>query len=159
MGDKFSVYAGAPMAAALDALGSHYAENRSGRLNTVCERYLAMVADELARLDFSRAEWCAILDANNGVDLGLGIGTGGAIMIWANVHDSHGLGEKWSVDQAALVRRLQALPRSSLYAICEVADRFWSRAETPTDTALAAAARIYEECATELRAALKEAQS
>jgi hypothetical protein len=135
MTNKFSIYAGAPLIAALDAIGERYEENRSGRINTVAERYMAMVADLIGRLNLSHAEWCAILDANNGVQVYIG-----AIefpsMIWANVHDTPGLGEKWAIDQADLVQRLQALPRSSLIAVQEVADRFWSRAEKPTRQAL-----------------------
>lgn len=139
MASKFSIYAGPPLQAALDCLGETYAENRSGRLNTVCERYLAMVTDELARIDLTRAEWCAIMDANNGVEQYTGNPFGGGLLIWANVHDTIGLGEKWEVDQAALVRKLQQLPKSTLTAIQEVADRFWSRSGMRTDEALRAA--------------------
>jgi hypothetical protein len=72
MAERFSIYAGPPMIDAIKDLGSHYGENRSGRLNTVCERYRAMVADELARIDLSKNEWCAIMDANNGVEQYIG---------------------------------------------------------------------------------------
>lgn len=139
MSTKFSIYAGAPVERALSCLGADYAQNRSGRLNSVCERYLAMVADELGRLTFSRAEWCAILDANNGVDLGADYMSMPPMLVWANVHDSRGLGEKWEVDQLALVARLQALPKASLVAIQEAADRFWSHSELETSAALAKA--------------------
>jgi hypothetical protein len=135
MTNKFSIYAGEPLIAALDAIGERYAENRSGRINTIAERYMAMIADEISRLTFSRNDWCAILDANNGVQQFTGIGEFPS-MIWANVHDTPELGKKWDIDQADLVRRLQALPRSSLLAVQEVADRFWSRSEKPTDKAL-----------------------
>jgi hypothetical protein len=93
MAERFSIYAGPPLQAALSALGSHYEENRSGRVNTVCERYMAMVADELARLDLSKNEWCAIMDANNGVEQYLGGAAMMPSMLWANVHDSDGLGK------------------------------------------------------------------
>jgi predicted GTPase len=49
-----------------------------------------------------------------------------------NVHDTPGLGEKWSVDQNALVAKLQRLPKSTLIAIQEATDRFWSQAELST---------------------------
>lgn len=136
MGERISLYAGPPVAEALAYLGESYAENRSGRINTVCERYLAMVAHELRSLALSRAEWCAIFDANNGVVeyLGAPLMPSG---IWANVHDST-LGEKWGIDQRALVGKLQRLTPATLIAIQEACDRFWSRAEMPTDAALAA---------------------
>lgn len=124
MGERMSIYAGEPVQRALACLGPTYDENRSGRLNTVCERYLAMVDDELARLDLSESEWCAILEANNDVEIG--VESHGHVLIWANVHDCRGLSERWGVDQQALAKKLHQLPRSTLIAIREVADRFWS---------------------------------
>lgn len=135
---RLSIYSGAPLEAALACLGEIYAENKSGRINTVCERYLAMVSDELGRLVLTKNEWCAVMDANNGVEQFTGMGSM-PVMLWANVHDSPELGEKWDVDQAALVSKLQHLPKSTLIAVQEVCDRFWSRTEKPTDEALAAA--------------------
>ncbi len=138
MSERISVYAGPPIEAALACIADTE-QNRSGRLNTICERYLAMVADELGRLDLSRGEWCAIMDANNGVAVYYGEPAGiTATGLWANVHDSPELGEKWKIDQAALVKKLQLLPRSSLLAIKEACDRFWSLTEKPTDKALIA---------------------
>lgn len=139
MTNKFSIYASEPLLAALSALGDRDDGNRSARINVVCERYLAIVADELKRLKFSKGEWCAIMDANNGAQVYLGGAALFPSMIWANVHDSPELEDKWKIDQAALVRRLQALPPSSLIAIQEACDRFWSRTDKPTDEALAAA--------------------
>ncbi len=133
MSARISVYVGPPLQAALDAVAGDDAP--SSRINTVCERYLALVADELRRVSLTRAEWAAIMDANNGVTLY----PVPAAMMWANVHDSPRLGEKWGIDQAALVRRLQALPPGALIAIQEACDRFWSRADLPTDAALHAA--------------------
>jgi hypothetical protein len=134
---RLSIYSGPPIEAALACIADE--ENRSGRLNTICDRYLAMVADELGRLDLSKDEWCAIMDANNGVTVFYGEPAGlMATGIWANVHDSPELGEKWKIDQAALVGKLQRLPRSTLLAVQEACDRFWSRTEQPTDKALAA---------------------
>src|SRR5262245_23531889 len=136
MATQVKFYIGPPMDEALACLGGEYAENRSGRLNTVCERYLLMVRDELSRLDFSRNEWCAILDANNGVEVSMGAGEINATMLWANVADSPELGGKWQVDQDALVRRLRGLSKSAATAILEVCDRFWSHSELGTDEAL-----------------------
>ena len=133
---KISVYVGAALKKSLEALGDRYGENRSGRIEIVCERYNAMVADEIKRLPFTHAEWCAILDANNGVQLFAGGVELSPSMIWANVHDTEGLGKKWDIDQRALVQRLQALDRTALIVVQEVCDRFWSRSEQPTRDAL-----------------------
>ncbi len=134
MSRKISLYIGEPVEAVLAATGRDGEENRSGRLNMACERYMAMVDDEIGRLDLTRAEWCAILEANNGVDLIGGAGQG--TMIWANLADSPDLAEKWTVDLAALVVRLRTLPRSTLLALREACDRFWSRPEMDTDEVL-----------------------
>src|SRR5579883_2547022 len=90
MGERMSIYAGEPVQRALASLGRTYEENRSGRLNTVCERYLAMVDDELARLDLSESEWCAIMEANNDVEIGVESHSS-HVLLWANVHDCRGL--------------------------------------------------------------------
>lgn len=132
---RISIYVGQPIADVIAAIGAEYVENRSGRLNTVCERYLAMVADELARIELTRAEWCAVMAANNDVSLYVGHPDVPS-MIWANVHDNRGLDKKWNIDQAALVGKLQRLSHASLIAIREACDRFWSHSETPTDAAL-----------------------
>lgn len=132
---RMSVYSGPPMQAALDAVDQ---ENKSGRLNTICERYMLLISDQLRRIDMSRAEWCAILDANNGVQIYTGAGDISATMLWANVHDTPGLGEKWGIDHTALVKKMQQYPQSALLAILEVCDRFWSRSQMDTDAALKA---------------------
>jgi hypothetical protein len=138
MTERISIYAGPPILAALNASGD--TDNRSGRLNTVCERYMVMVADELARIALTKNEWMAILDANNGIEPGAVPGHASmTAMVWANVHDSRELSDKWEIDQPALVKKLQAMPRAALIAIMEVCDRFWSRAEEPTDAVLTAA--------------------
>ncbi len=134
---RIQVYEGPPMTAAFEALGEAWRDQRSGRLNTVCERYMAMVDDELARLDLTRQEWLAILEANNGVEPWTGHSGGvAAVLVWANLHDHRGDGSHWGVDKDALVRKLQALPRSTLTAIVEACDRFWSRDGVAVDAAL-----------------------
>jgi hypothetical protein len=133
--ERIQIYAGPPIEAALAAVGE--ADSASGRLNTVAERYLAMVRDELSRINLSRAEWHAIIDANNGVEIYIGSGRWPESMVWANVHDSRGLGDKWGIDQSALVAKLQAMPRSALIAVQEVIDRVWAHYQRPTDEVLA----------------------
>lgn len=133
--ERITMYAGAPVTAALAAVDGNGASNR---LNTVAERYMLMVADELSRLDLTHQEWCAVMEANNGVQVWTG-DQAHAGMVWANIADTPGLAEKWGIDQGGLVRRLRALPRSTLVAIVEACDRFWSRPDLPNDAALAAA--------------------
>jgi hypothetical protein len=133
---KFSIYAGPPLVAALAATRDDQPDgNRSGRINAICARYGAVVADELRRLDLTRDEWCAVMDALNGH----WSDEHSLPHIAAEVADAVGLGEKWEIDQAALTRRLHALPLSAKAAIIEAAARFWARADTPTDQALIAA--------------------
>ena len=112
MGRRLTIYAGDHVDAVLDG---H--DNMSARIEAACERYLAMVADELDRVELTRAEWCAILDVNTGRQ--------GPTALWANVHDAPGLDARHGVDVPTLVKRLQRLPRSTLVAIAEAVERFW----------------------------------
>jgi hypothetical protein len=84
MAERATIYLGRPITEALKCLGEDCNENKSGRISTVCERYLMIVSDEIRWMDFSRAEWLAILDANNRVTVSYGIPEGDA-MLWANV--------------------------------------------------------------------------
>ena len=105
------IYLGRPITEALKCLGEDYNENKSGRISTVCERYLMIVSDEIRRMNFSRAEWLAILDANNGVTVSYGIPEVGA-MLWAKVQEARSwtrsggsTGARWSRRCGRLVRR------------------------------------------------------
>lgn len=135
MARKLSIYAGEPLESVLAAVADYGEENRSGRLNTVAERYLAMIADELGRLDLTRAEWLAILAANN--DVSLGVADYPASLVWVNLADSPHIGEQFEIDEKRLAARLQSLPRSTLIAIREACDRFWARSDSSDDEALA----------------------
>jgi hypothetical protein len=101
---RHNIYSAPSLAAALACLGSLYEKNSSGRVHAVCERYLAMVEDELARVGLSRAEWYAIIDANEDDAAYLPMRPN---TIWSNVRAAPGLGAKWHVDQEALARHLQ----------------------------------------------------
>lgn len=105
----------------------------SSRLNAIIARYGCIVRDSMPAM--SRNQWCAIMDANNGTDLLADRIT--PMIVWANVHDTPGLGEKWGIDQAALVSDLQQLSTTELLAVQEACVRFWQAAELPTDEALA----------------------
>jgi hypothetical protein len=106
----------------------------SGRISNVAERYLLIVTDELARLRFTRGEWCAILDANNGFEVE---GNGSEFQVmWANVIDTPGLDAKWGVDCSVLAQRMQGLSMAAQAAIYEVRNIFWRNTDLPVDVAL-----------------------
>lgn len=131
---KASIYLGEPLKAALVLTADDNPETgvRSRRINNIAERYLDMIADAMP--EFSRAEWCAIMDANNG--LGVTGDLMSLLMAWANVADSPELDGKWDIDHSALAEKIRALPRASRLAVGEAVERFWSRSELPTDEAL-----------------------
>lgn len=135
---KLSIYAGAPIQRALDGY-----ENRSGRLNTVAERYLDIIARDCPAL--TEAEWCAVCDGLNGYWMEGGANLG-VRMAWAEVADADrltGLGAKWGVDALALAEHMQCMSAGAQAALAEVVERFWQRPELPAAEALAqAGARI-----------------
>jgi len=136
---QMKIRAGVPLQAALRATGGD--EFPTGRINSIAERYLAIV--EEARPALSRNEWMAIFDANNGLGISEEIdglsGHGPRLtwtMLWANVEDSLELGEKWQIDQAALVKKLQSLSTAAAIAIVETTQRFWALAHLSDSQAL-----------------------
>lgn len=126
-GEKLSVYAGEPLALVLVG----HDENRSGRINTVCDRYLAVVAAHCPKM--SEDEWMAACDALNGACLR---DDASIRFVWAEIADCAGLGEKWSIDQFALAQRLRAMPLAEKVALIEVVERFWSRCDLDSREAL-----------------------
>src|SRR6185312_16122565 len=116
---QLKLYAGPPLIAALRAAGDEYP---TGRVNAIAERYLAMV--EAARPTLSRAEWLAVFDALDGIDMDdfhadaeRHAPAWGSIA--ADIADARGLGERWGIDQAALAAKIHALPESARIAIVE----------------------------------------
>ena len=111
----------------------------SERVNYLIGAYYTMIADSMPL--FSRGEWCAIMDANNGTLYDHILPS----MLWANLHDSPGMSAKWDIDQGDLVKQLQSLSRSQLLAVQEAINGFWRHHELPTDEALQrAGAKIIE---------------
>jgi hypothetical protein len=82
---------------------------------------------------FTRNEWCAIMDANNGGPFPESEPETIKSMFWANVEDSRGIGEKWSVDAASIVARLQQLTPVESIVIGEAARFFWDNCHRETD--------------------------
>lgn len=96
--------------------------NMSGRINTIILRYAEMVARSAPEL--SLAEWCAVCDANNGTvtdEMPMSV-----TLLWANVHDCRGLGEKWDVDVKKLVNKMRSWTYAESVACAEIVERFWS---------------------------------
>lgn len=130
--NKLSIYAGPPVRRVLEQANQ---ENRSARLNAVCERYEAIVADELQRVAFTYAEWYAICDVENGTYMG----DHGWQSSWANMMDSPEMDAKWDIDHEHLGSRLRALSLAGRCAVAEVVERFWSSPqlnELPNDELL-----------------------
>jgi len=139
--DPIRVRPGPPIDAALRATAREGDDSPTLRLNSIAERYLAMVED--VRPALHRNEWLAICDANNGYGLVEEIqaadGSGSGLswqMIWADVADSPELGEKWSVDQDALVRKLRDMSTAQKISVAETIQRFWAHYQMPTSQAL-----------------------
>lgn len=130
---KISIYAGAPIQRVLDGFN----DNRSGRLNTVAERYAYIVDRDCPTL--TEAQWCAICDALNGYWMDSGDSGAGVRLAWAEVEDAdrlNGLGDKWDVDARDLSAQLRDMTAGQQVAVAEVVQRFWGHSDLPTHEAL-----------------------
>lgn len=139
MAKKTSIYLSDPLLQAVGPYGEDIAgPSLSGRLATIGERYLEIL--RRARPELTKAEWCVILDANNGTFEGLGTAQLGPMM-WANVADSieDGIGPKWGLTDeqvADLARRMQAMPHAAQVSIVEAVERFWLMPDMETSEAM-----------------------
>lgn len=137
MAKKTTIYLSDPLLSAVGPYGDD-GPSLSGRLATIGERYLEIV--KRARPEFSKAEWCVILDANNGTFEGLGTAQLGPMM-WANVADSveDGIGPKWGLTDEHvldLAKRMRELPHAAQVSIVEAVEQFWRVPDLPTDEAM-----------------------
>lgn len=132
MGKKATVYLSDN---ALEAIGK--SENLSGRLNSICSRYGAIIAKDCPALAVN--QWMMICDILNGTVLDAdNRDADPARFLWADISESgklDGMAEKWEIDTEALSQQVRELPYSSQCAIIEVAARFWADCETdyPSD--------------------------
>lgn len=76
-------------------------------------------------------EWCAIFDALNGT--WMLDESWNPRYIGMEVHDSVGLGEKWDIDQAALVATLMDADYGTCLAIADASEQFWADKSQPED--------------------------
>ena len=137
---RLSIYAGTPLQRVLEG----HEDNRSGRLNTVAERYAYIVSRDCPAL--TEAAWCAICDALNGYWLKGSDSDSGVRLAWAEIEDAdrlNGLGDKWDIDARALAKMLRNCSAGQQVAVAEVVQRFWRHTDLPADEALLlAGARI-----------------
>jgi hypothetical protein len=103
----------------------------SARVSELATRMNYLMRSHLPR--FTRPEWCAIFDANNGGPFPESEPELIKSMFWANVEDTHGLDSKWSVDSAAIVQRLQQLSPVEAIAAGEASRFFWDNCHHDTD--------------------------
>ena len=127
---KKSIWIGPPLQRLIASRRSHAddAVNVSGAINTAIERYLEIMRRHMP--PFTCAEWCAIFDALNGTWL---TDAWSPTYIFAEVYDSPGLAQKWHIEQAALVHRLQTLSYAESVAVADAAERFWAANSPPGD--------------------------
>lgn len=124
-----------------DPVAQHYqdAPNLSSRIAGVTLRYAEICRRELPKL--TRDQWAALCNANKGInDQLLGDNPSSVqTMLWANVADAPGLGEKWGVDPQELVEAVRCWTYTQAVAAYEAIVRFWHHPELDTDAALIAA--------------------
>lgn len=115
-------------------------ESLTGTVAQAAACYLAICRSALP--EFDQNEWCAILDALNGIGLSLEDPSRVELTIRSIPHEVadaeriHNLSAKWQVDGPGLVERLGLLTFAELAAVAEVAECFWVHPEEETSEAL-----------------------
>lgn len=114
----------------------------SNRIAAIIDRYGHLTGQ---CPQFSRAEWCLILDACNGwpswSEAGEMLMTGVGAEVADHI-DLHKAGEKWGLTSEqcrSLVERVAALDAVGVMSLVERIERFWRRSGMETDAALKAA--------------------
>lgn len=112
-------------------------------LGAVASRDLERYYEALKRSlpTFERSEALAIMDVCNGT-----LWESWSVpLLWASVDDSEGLGQKWGIDQPALVARLRQMTYAEALAVVDAAERFWNHGggyQIDTDAALVASGLV-----------------
>lgn len=141
MGKKTTIYLSDPLLAAVGPHGEDGKPSLSGRLATIGERYVEIL--RRARPEFTRAEWCVILDANS-------VGFGGVspenvgAALFANISGAieGGIGPKWGLtdrDVRMIANAVRKLPHAAQVSIAEAVEQFWLLPDLPTDEGMTAA--------------------
>jgi hypothetical protein len=110
---KIAVYVGPPMTRAIEAF-----QNRSRRVNDLCERYMAMVEDACPALTVD--EWRMLLEQLGGVRRDVA----GARRLWLELSMAP-LDDAEEAVIAGLIPRLKAATLTERLAILEMLDRYW----------------------------------
>lgn len=133
---RISFYPSETVQRLLDAISDCTA---TGRINQVADVYMLLMDGEIASVRWTEPQWCAVLDALNGAQIGMLTRDSKEWQFaWANVADSPYLDEKWNVSHQALAAEMRAMSVLRKLAVYEAAARFRSRSELPTAAALAA---------------------
>ncbi len=135
MKNKFALYAGSAIQAALKATCDDDGGNRSGRPNAIAQRYLEIVRQSLARLPLTELEMAAIVEANWDAAAD---DFGPEHLTW-NIYDARDKLGKRGVDGHKLALRVSGLDYSDRAALCELIERVRARPELGVDAALNAA--------------------
>jgi hypothetical protein len=117
--EKKSVYVVEP---ALEIIGRD-PDSLSGRINAIVIRYGGIIREGTPALTL--AEWSAICDALNGTYTGVDH-LDMARLLWADIADADGLGDKWGIDSQVLALRIRDMSYVERVSILEVVERFWS---------------------------------
>lgn len=91
-------------------------------------RYYEALERALATVELSEAEASALCDANNGTIWD----SWSVSLLWANVADTPGLGEKWGCDTNALIAKIRDWNHFQAQAVVDAIERFWVQCETST---------------------------
>lgn len=108
------------------------------------EAILDFVRVQIADFGLTRAEACALCDANNGALL---LGAHWWLSVGANIADTpaKALSAKWNCDAERLARRVLEADRGTLFALAYAAAQFWRHSDRDTDEALSLAGFVCSE--------------
>lgn len=117
------------LAEALTARDYKHESHRNEIAKRDLARYYALLERSLATVQLTEAEANALCDANNGCGLEEAMPTS---MLWANVLDTPGLGEKWGIETDLLVSKVRSLSPLQSAAVLDAIERFWVHSEDST---------------------------
>ncbi len=101
-------------------------DNLSGTINRDLERYYALLDRALHSVPLTEQEAWFLLDLLNGTFCDVST----AEMLWAEAQDGiefESMDQKWAVDGAELVKKLQGLNALQALALVDAVERFWER--------------------------------
>jgi len=133
MKKRRNIYIGPALGQLIDERAGDGARSVSGVINACADRYLETVRRHIP--DLAAEEWMLIFDALSGVWAGntislaiqsLPLGISDALTL-------DGLADKWGVDGAALLARLESMGWCERLAVIDTAERFLAAEDWPSD--------------------------